>query len=65
MYYKISRKQYNAMGANEEEILSEINSRLGHPDIKQDSIVAVDRVTGAKLRIKTNPIRVITKLIIN
>ena len=64
MYYKMNRKQFNALGSNEEEILNEINSRLGHPNIKQESIVAEDRETKVKQKIKTKPIRAITKLII-
>jgi len=64
MIYKMNRKQFTALGNNKEEILDSLNERLGHPNIKQTPIVAEDYQTKAKQRIKTEPIRIITDIII-
>ena len=64
MIYKINRTQFNNLGGNKEEVLDHLNANLAHPNIKQTHVDAIDRKTGEVQRIKTEPIRIITDLII-
>ena len=65
MIYKMSKVSFSLMGGDKEEVIKRLNERLCHPYIKQDSIVAEDKRTGERQRIKVEPLMVITDIIIN
>ena len=64
MVYKINAQQFAMLGGNKEKVIKRLNERLCHPYIEQTSILVEDKQTKARQRIKTDPIRIITDIII-